>query len=167
MKKYTALFSVLLLVLFMAGCGGSKDEPVEEPDEQQIEQADQPSDETIVEETGEETEVETETAGSEPTAAPAKTNFNKTPLEGMVVSFSDLVMGGSGKVNPVKAKKLANKGYPIVVKTGNGRIYWVYNSDGTFAGKKLARYAGNDVSVYGKAKRVDNLNVIIASRITK
>lgn len=87
------------------------------------------------------------------------------PIKGQVVSFNDLAMGGTGKVTKDQAKELAEKGNPIVFKSGK-TIYFVYNEDGTFAGKKLANYANNEnVGIIGKTKKVNGINIIIASMI--
>ena len=87
------------------------------------------------------------------------------PIKGQVVSFNDLVMGGKGTVTKDQAKELAEKGNPIVFKSGK-TIYFVYNEDGTFAGKKLANYANNaNVGIVGKTKKVNGINIIIASMI--
>ena len=91
--------------------------------------------------------------------------YSQKPIEGQVVSFNDLVMGGKGKITKEQAEKLAENGNPVVFKSGN-TIYFVYNEDGSFAGKKLAKYANNEkVGIIGKTKKVSGLNVIIASMI--
>jgi len=87
------------------------------------------------------------------------------PIKGQVVSFNDLVMGGTGKVTKDQAKELAEKGNPIVFKSGK-TIYFVYNEDGSFASKKLASFANNEfVGIVGKTKKVNGINIIIASMI--
>lgn len=92
-------------------------------------------------------------------------SFAQKPIQGQVVSFNNLVMGGNGSVTKDEAKKLADNGSPIVFKSGS-RIYFVYNEDGTFAGKKLANYAGNQkVGIMGKIKKVKGLNIIIMTMI--
>jgi hypothetical protein len=87
------------------------------------------------------------------------------PMKGQIVSFNDLVMGGKGKVTKDEAIKLAEAGNPIVFKVDK-KIYFVYNEDGTFAGKKLAKYANNEyVGIIGKAKTVNGINIIIMTMI--
>ncbi|MDX9791561.1 MAG: hypothetical protein WC313_02730 [Candidatus Kapaibacterium sp.] len=91
--------------------------------------------------------------------------YSQKPIQGQVVSFNSIVMGGNGKVSKDEAKKLADSGNPIVFKSGN-KIYFVYNEDGSFAGKKLANYASNDkVGIVGKAKKVNGVDIIIATMI--
>lgn len=91
------------------------------------------------------------------------------PLKGRVASLNDIMMGGDGKVDKVKAQELAEKGNPIVFVVGTGKkakIYFVYNEDGTFGGKNLAKYANNtNVGVFGKVKTVNGINIIIATMI--
>ncbi len=98
--------------------------------------------------------------------APAKSN---KPIKGTIVSFNDLVIGGSGKVNKKQAKELAAKGSPLAFKVGTGKkakIYFVFNEDGSYAGKKLAKYANNKfIGIIGKTKRVHGINIIIAEMI--
>jgi hypothetical protein len=65
--------------------------------------------------------------------------------------------------------KEADEGKPIVFLVGEGKkakIYFVFNEDGSFAGKKLAKYASNKyVGIIGKQKVVGGLNIIIAEMI--
>lgn len=92
-------------------------------------------------------------------------SFSQKPIKGQVVSFNDLVMGGKGKVTKEQATQLAESGNPIVFKSGK-KIYFVYNDDGTFAGKKLAKYANNEfVGIVGKVKKVNGIDIIIATMI--
>lgn len=96
--------------------------------------------------------------------APAK------PMKGRVASFTDIVvMGGDGTVDKVKATEMAEKGQPIVFVVGAGKsakIYFVFNEDGTYGGKNLAKYANNKfVGIIGKTKKVNGINIIIASQI--
>lgn len=91
------------------------------------------------------------------------------PIKGQVVSFNDIAGGGTGEVNKEQAKKLADEGNPIVFKVGSGstaKIYFVFNQDGTFGSKNLAKYANNKfVGIVGKTKRVKGINIIIAEMI--
>ena len=91
------------------------------------------------------------------------------PMKGKVASLNDLVMGGTGKVDKAKAIELADKGNPIVFVTGKGKsakVYFVYNTDGTFAGKNLAKYANNEnIGIIGKTKKINGLNILIAESI--
>lgn len=87
------------------------------------------------------------------------------PIEGQVVSLNDIVMGGKGTVTKDQAIKLAENGNAIVFKSGK-KIYFVYNEDGTFAGKTLAKYASNaKIGIVGKTKKVNGITIIIAKMI--
>jgi hypothetical protein len=92
-------------------------------------------------------------------------SYAQKPIQGQVVSLNDIVMGGKGKITKDEALKLAENGSPIVFKSGK-KIYFVYNDDGTFAGKRLAKYASNEkVGIVGKTKKVNGIDIIIASMI--
>jgi len=87
------------------------------------------------------------------------------PIRGQVISLNDLVLNGKGRVTKDQAKELAEQGNPIVFLSGK-TVYFVYNEDGSFAGKKLANYANNEVvGIVGKTKKVNGLNILIASII--
>jgi len=107
------------------------------------------------------------------TVAPAKTDTKKAksakPLKGKVVSFTNVIMGKAGSITKDEAIKMADKGDPIVFMVGDGKkgkIYFVYNTDGTFGGKNLAKYANNkNVGIVGKTKTVNGINYIVAEMI--
>ncbi|PKL84509.1 MAG: hypothetical protein CVV22_12645 [Ignavibacteriae bacterium HGW-Ignavibacteriae-1] len=86
-------------------------------------------------------------------------------FKGEVISLDSYIMGGTGKVAKDKAKTLADAGHAIVFKSGN-KIYFVYNEDGSFAGKRLANFATAElVGIVGKTKTVHGLNIIVVSMI--
>lgn len=92
--------------------------------------------------------------------------YSQKPITGQIVSLNNILMGGNGTVTMDEATKLANNGNPIVFKSGN-TIYFVYNEDGSFAGKRIAKHAGTaKVSITGKTKKVKGINIIIMSSIT-
>jgi outer membrane protein assembly factor BamB len=175
------LLSLLLIsgMMFVISCGSEEKQPeldqLDSVDEliEGLDSADEggsTTDVIAVEDTvktGVPTESEKAVAGGDEqpseSVAPAKPgDYSNKPLVGHIASMNDLVMGGSGKVNKAQAQELANKGNLIVFKSTNGDVYFVYNEDGTFAGKKLANYANNDkVGMLGKSKVVDGLNVFI------
>lgn len=91
--------------------------------------------------------------------------YAQKPIKGTVVSLNDLVLSGTGKVTKEQAQTLADNGNPIVFKVGK-KIYFVYNEDGTFAGKRLAKYANNEfVGIVGKTKKVKGIDIIIMNTI--
>jgi hypothetical protein len=108
------------------------------------------------------------------TAAPAKADTKKAaksakPIKGKVVSLTNLYLGKAGAITKDEAVKMADKGDPIVFMVGDGKkgkIYFVYNTDGTFGGKNLAKYANNkNVGIVGKTKTINGVNYIIAEII--
>jgi len=86
------------------------------------------------------------------------------PIQGQVLSLNDLVIGGKGKVSKEEATKLVEKN-PLVFKSGK-KIYFVYNEDGSYAGKKLANFANAEkVGIVGKTKKVQGIDIIIMTLI--
>ncbi|MFN3782165.1 MAG: hypothetical protein ACK4SO_08315, partial [Candidatus Kapaibacteriota bacterium] len=91
------------------------------------------------------------------------------PLKGKVISLAKFILDGKGNVSKDEAIKEAEDGKPIVFLVGEGKkakIYFVFNEDGSFASKKLAKFADNKfVGIVGKSKVVNGLNIIIAEMI--
>ncbi len=93
-----------------------------------------------------------------------KRSSTKT-IKGQVISLNDLVLNGNGRVTKEQAQELANNGNPIVFLS-NRTVYFVYNEDGSFAGKRLANFANNKtVGIVGITRKVNGLNIIIANMI--
>jgi hypothetical protein len=91
------------------------------------------------------------------------------PIKGRVVSLSKFILDKQGIVGKDEAIKEAEEGKPIVFLVGEGKkakIYFVFNEDGSFAGKKLAKFAANKfVGIIGKTQIVNGINIIIAEMI--
>ncbi|MFP4543887.1 MAG: hypothetical protein ACOCZW_00535 [Bacteroidota bacterium] len=86
-------------------------------------------------------------------------------ITGRVVSFNSMALGSEGFVSKEQAEELVGRGAPLAFKVGQ-KIYWVYNADGSYAGEKLANFAGlNRVGIIGKIKSNLGLNFLIASKI--
>jgi len=109
---------------------------------------------------------------SETKTTPASTKKavkGKKPIKGRIVSLTGLFMGGDGKVSKDQAVTLADKGDPIVFVVGEkkkAKIYFVYNTDGSFGGKNLSKYANNKfVGIVGKTSTKNGINFIIAEMI--
>jgi len=103
-------------------------------------------------------------------AAPKKaTPKAPKPIEGKVVSLNEVVTGSFTQWKKADAEAAANQGTPFVLMVGQGakaKIYFVYNEDGSFAGKKLAKYSFNKkVGIVGKTKTVNGVQIIIAETI--
>lgn len=94
---------------------------------------------------------------------------SKKPIEGKVVSMNDLAIGSFQTWTKDAAEAEAAKGTPFVFMSGTGKkakIYFVYNEDGTFASKKLAKYAHNaKVGIVGSVKKVNGINILIMELI--
>ncbi|MDX9791560.1 MAG: hypothetical protein WC313_02735 [Candidatus Kapaibacterium sp.] len=110
---------------------------------------------------------ETVAPQTESVSTPAKPgDYTQKPLEGTIVSLNHLIMGGNGKVSKAEAQDLVAKGNLILFRASDGAVYFVYNEDGTFAGKRLAGYANNSkVGMLGKSKVINGMNVFIMNMI--
>lgn len=101
--------------------------------------------------------------------ASSKTKKSGKPIKGRVVSLAQMLLDKVGKVTKEEAKKQAEEGKPIVFLVGEGKkakVYFVFNEDGSFAGKKLAKFADNKfVGIVGKSKVIKGINIIIAEII--
>lgn len=104
-----------------------------------------------------------------PAPAKAKTAKMPKPIKGYVASLNHFIKDGSGRVSKEEAEQLAEKGSPIVFITGSGKsakVFFVYSEDGSFAGKKLAKYAHNKfVGIIGKSITKNGFNHIIMTMI--
>lgn len=89
--------------------------------------------------------------------------------KGRVVLVNSLVTGGDGSVTMDKANALAEKGQPLAFLVGKGKkakLYFVFNTDGTYASKRLAANAEKaDLVIKGKVKTVNGLNILTAESI--
>lgn len=91
------------------------------------------------------------------------------PIKGRVISLSKFILDKKGTVGKDEAIKEAEDGKPIVFLVGEGakaKIYFVFNEDGSFAGKKLAKFASNKfVGIVGTTKVVNGVNIIVVEMI--
>jgi hypothetical protein len=171
MKKYL-LFTIILVAttLLIFSCGESKkDIPEEGTDTQEQmteEEAATEAEAATTEETKAEEKEET-TLGEAPEAeAPKKIDYSKTPLKCSIVVLDDVATGNYRKLTKPAAQDLVAKGKILIVKAENGDLYFVYNQDGSFASKTLAKYAANEyIGIIGKVKKQYGLNIIIAEII--
>lgn len=180
--KYLLSLLIIAGMLLIVSCGGEEKQPelekVESVDAliEELETKEEVAEDTVVEEvTITETPAveekalagKTEEKPAEEAAPAAKAgDYTKVPLEGTIVSLNALVMGGNGKVNKAEAQDLASKGNLILFRATNGTLYFVYNEDGSFAGKRLANFANNDkVGILGKGKVVDGVNTFVMTMI--
>jgi hypothetical protein len=174
------MLSLLLIsgMIFINSCGSDEKQPeLESLDsvDELIEDLDSAKtdsitkDEVVIAETPKEVDVVVETPSKEVADAAPVTkagDYSTKPLEGSIVSLDGITMGGNGKVSKSEAQALVGKGNLVLFKATNGTVYFVYNEDGTFAGKRLAGYANNNkVGMLGKTKVVDGLNIFIMTLI--
>lgn len=100
---------------------------------------------------------------------PAQTKKAPKPTVGQVVSLNDIATGAFTTWTKETATAASEKGNPFVLLVGNGKkatVYFVLNEDGTFASKKLAKYAFNKkVGVLGKIQTKNGIKFIIAETI--
>lgn len=116
--------------------------------------------------TKQKTEVKSDTKKEETKSDSKK--LPKNALKGTVVSLKSLAMSGDGSVTAADAEQLVNNGSPLAFMQGfgsKGIIYIVFNMDGSFAGKKLAKYAGKKIYITGKKKTVNGVKFIVLETI--
>lgn len=174
MKKMLLITLFVSALLFMYSCGEKKEEVNQDTDEQMVstdklEDEQMKSDEmTESEEKMDEEETKTEMGDAPKKEAQVgpSTDFSKNPLKCRIVAFDDVATGNFRKLTKPQAKDLAAKGKMLVVIDENNRVFVVYNEDGTIASNNLAKYAANEyIGILGKYKKVNGVNVIIASMI--
>ncbi len=161
MKKIFALLFLSVLMSFaISSCGGEKEEPPE--DEVAMEDIGRAYDDSM----DTEDEMSEEEGAAEEQAAdePKRTDYSSSPLMGQVVSFNELVLNQDGVITADQAKDLVSRGQLLAFKADNGKVYFLYNADGSYAAKKMAQYAGAKVGVYGTVKKVKNLNLFIVKK---
>lgn len=102
-------------------------------------------------------------------AAPEKTVKTLAKFEpvvtGTVISLNKLGATGDGTITKAEAAELVKTGQPLAVKAGN-KIVLVFNSNGAFAGKSLAKYAeSNTIAIAGELKQVNGMDAVIMTKI--
>lgn len=100
---------------------------------------------------------------------PAEAKKAPKPTIGTVVSLNDVFLGSFTTWTKETAVDAADKGTPFVLLVGKGKsakIYFVLNEDGSFGGKKLAKFAFNKkIAVVGKVITKNGIKYIIAELI--
>lgn len=184
MKRYRSFIQMFIIAAVVAvsvfSCSQRQEQQKpEETEEMQMQQQPQPTADTLLQEQKMDTAVTEKAQPQEEkeAAAPKKEEAAKeikkpaaplgtpeNPLVGEVVDIAQLLTGGEGKVNREQALQLVERGQPIGVLAGNV-LYLVYNPDGSYAGKKLARFANAPVGIVGRIHRRGGWSVIIADLI--
>lgn len=89
------------------------------------------------------------------------TAFAASSMTGKVVAITQMVKSQDGAVDKEKAIGYYKGNQPLGFLTG-GKLYFVVNSSGMYAGKELAKIAnGGDVTIEGDIKSANGLNYII------
>lgn len=87
--------------------------------------------------------------------------YAASEMTGKVVVISEMVKSNDGTVDKAKAIKYYKGNQPLGFLTG-GKLYFVVNSSGMYAGKELAKAAnGGEVTISGDIKSANGLNYII------
>jgi len=166
MKRIVLISSLIVITLLLfSSCGEPKKEIPQDTEQIQEEQKDA---ETATTETPEvkSEEMVTETGEAPEAVEPVKKDYTKEALRCQIVLLDDVATGNFRKLTKPMAQDMVEKGKILVVKAENGSIFFVYNQDGTFGSKNLARYAANNyIGIIGKAKYQNDLNIIIAEII--
>lgn len=167
MKYLLVSFFLVITAAFIISCGDTKEEakPMDEEPATEMTNEEAPAEESVAETPAEETPATDEkmAEGGEKASTTAA-GTKEDPLKVRVVSLRDIVVSKPGLVNSTEATELIGKGQLLGVKTGN-KVYMVYNTDGSYAGKILAKFADKEIGIVGKMKVVKGINVIVADLI--
>jgi hypothetical protein len=85
-------------------------------------------------------------------------------LKGKIVSLNDVMAGKDKVLSVADATKLYEKGFPLAFKSGE-KVYFVYSTSGVYAGKRLVKKVGKDVTIKGKVKNKGGIQYIIMDSI--
>jgi hypothetical protein len=86
-------------------------------------------------------------------------------IKGIVVSFTDMVKGGDGRISKGEAFDMVKRGQPIGFLVGS-KFYLVFNQQGKYDGKNLANFASvSAVGIIGTRTTKNGLNIIKAQKI--
>jgi len=85
-------------------------------------------------------------------------------LKGKIVSLNDVMAGKDKVLSVADAGKLYEKGFPLAFKSGE-KVYIVYSTSGVYAGKRLVKKAGKDLTIKGKVKNKGGIQYIIMDSI--
>lgn len=173
MKKLLTITLIIISIILSISCTEKKEEPKNDKKNQIT--TEQKTNIKKSEITKEKTEKSQQTVPqTELGEAPLKdeltetppTNFSKEALKCKIIVLDDLLIQNFKNITKPLAKDLVEKGKILVVKDDYNRIFFVYNKDGSFASKKLAKYAANQyIGILGTYKNLNGINIIIASII--
>ncbi len=175
MNKIVLSFFVVLLAFAIVSCGGEKkeepagDTSMEQMDTQEPETMEEQAPDTadigdIQDEEVQKEEMKEEKKESPKEEKKAMADPN-VPIEGTVVSLYGLVTSGKMEVNKAEAIDLVNRDQLLGFKDSKGTIWIVYNTDGSYAGKNLARHADGKLGIKGKKRNIKGANILIADEM--
>lgn len=167
-NSFLILILSAALTLFMVSCGGEKkEEPTKE------EKTEETHTEDHSEAMNETSEEPTEKAGSDETSEEPteekeevkKADNTKGPWTGRVVALSNALKSSLPDMTKAQINQMKDAGNSFVFVV-DGKAYFVFNQDGTFASDRIAGYAAaKQVVIKGKLKTVAGVNVIILDMI--
>lgn len=111
------------------------------------------------------TETTTQTQQQVKNPMPSKTTTQKFNFKGYVVSLNEIITGQDGRITNEEAAKLVANGQPLAFMSGK-KLYFVFMSDGTFAGNMLSKHASSkEIGINGKKKTSKGITYIQANDI--
>jgi len=167
MKKTLLISGCLIFILLLLNsCGETKKESASEESKGNISSG-KTSEETGSSQKKDDIPEGVTILGEAPEAVePEKKDYTKEALRCQIVLLEDAVSGKFRKLTKPSALEFTEQGKILVVRAENGAIFFVYNEDGSFGSKNLARYAANDfIGILGKTKYKYDLNFIFAEYI--
>ncbi|MFH1050167.1 MAG: hypothetical protein V1779_04455 [bacterium] len=158
---------VVFSFLIISSCGEPKKDAPEDTKQEQLQQEQKNIEAPAAGQTEDKIEEGDTQLGEAPEAVePEKKDYSKEALRCQIVLLDDVATGNFRKLTKPQALEFVEKGKILVVRAENGAIFFVYNEDGSFASKNLARYAANNyIGIIGKPKYIYGLNIIIAQII--
>ena len=91
-------------------------------------------------------------------------NLYAAEVSGKTVDLLEVVGGREGNVDKAGAIALVKAGKPLAFKTSDGKLYLVFNTDGSVADKNLAKNADNEYKIVGKIHNKNGFQYIIADK---
>lgn len=91
-------------------------------------------------------------------------NLYAAEVTGKTVDLLEVVGGREGNVDKAKAIELFKAGKPLAFKTTDGKLYIVFNTDGSVADKQLALNADKEYKIVGKIHNKNGFQYIIADK---
>lgn len=91
-------------------------------------------------------------------------NLYAAEVTGRTVNLSEVVTGKEGSVDKATAVELVKANKPLAFMSKDGKLYIVFNTDGTVADRNLARNADGEYKIIGKVHNKNGFQYIIADK---